>query len=111
MNNIIKQIEASRLKGDLPGVKIGDTVDVKSKIIEGGKERLQSFKGVVIGMKNTGVNKMVKVRKISFGVGVEKTFLLHSPLVASVAVMKSEKPRRAKLYYLRKRIGKSALAV
>ncbi len=93
---------------DIPKFEIGDTVKVHHKIVEAGKERIQVYQGIVIRMKGTGVNKNFTVRKVSFSVGVEKTFFVHSPRVDKVEVTKHSKVRRAKLYYLRNLSGKSA---
>ena len=108
MSNIIDQIEKENMKETLPEFNIGDTVKVGVQIKEGDKSRIQNFEGVVIARKNGGVRETFTVRKISNGVGVERTFPLHSPLVTSVEVVRKGKPRRAKLYYLRNRIGKRA---
>ena len=107
-NTIIQQIENAQLKGDLPAFSTGDTVVVQVKVKEGTRERLQAFEGVVIGKRNRGLNSAFTVRKISHGVGVERTFQTHSPLVDSIAVKRRGDVRQAKLYYLRERSGKSA---
>ncbi len=106
--DIIKSIEHEQLKNKIPDLKIGDTVRVHQKIKEGNRERIQVFEGIIIKKQNGGVNATFTVRKISYGVGVEKTFLIHSPLVEKVEVVRVGKARRAKLYYLRDRIGKAA---
>lgn len=106
--DIIKSIEHEQLKNKIPDLKIGDTVRVHQKIKEGNRERIQVFEGIIIKKQNGGVNATFTVRKISYGVGVEKTFLVHSPLVEKVEVVRVGKARRAKLYYLRDRIGKAA---
>lgn len=106
--DIVKSIEHEQLKNKIPDLKVGDTVRVHQKIKEGNRERIQVFEGIVIKKQNGGVNQTFTVRKISYGVGVEKTFLVHSPLVEKVEVVRVGKARRAKLYYLRDRIGKSA---
>lgn len=108
MANIIDQIEKENMKKELPSFNIGDTVRVGVKIKEGDKERIQAFEGVVISKKNGGIRETFTVRKDSNGVGVEKTFPLHSPLVASVEVVRKGAPRRAKLYYVRDLTGKAA---
>ncbi len=108
MANIIDQIEKENMKETLPEFNIGDTVRVGVKIKEGDKERIQGYEGVVIARKNGGVRETFTVRKISNGVGVEKTFPMHSPLVTSVEVVRKGKPRRAKLYYVRNLTGKAA---
>ena len=108
MANIIDQIEKENMKETLPEFNIGDTVRVGVKIKEGDKERIQGYEGVVIARKNGGVRETFTVRKISNGVGVEKTFPMHSPLVTSVEVVRKGKPSRAKLYYVRNLTGKAA---
>lgn len=106
--DIIKSIEHEQLKNKIPDLKVGDTIRVHQKIKEGNRERIQVFEGIIIKKQNGGVNATFTVRKISYGVGVEKTFLIHSPLVEKVEVVRVGKARRAKLYYLRDRIGKAA---
>ena len=108
MANIIDQLEREGMKNDVPVFEIGDTVKVVVKIKEGDKERLQAFEGVVISRKNGGIRETFTVRKISYGVGVEKTFPLHSPKIATIEVVRKGKPRRAKLYYVRALTGKAA---
>ncbi|MEC4982546.1 MAG: 50S ribosomal protein L19 [Oscillatoria sp. PMC 1068.18] len=104
---IIRSIEAEYIKSDLPSINVGDTVRVGVRIVEGGKERVQPFEGTIIAMRNGGINETITVRKIFQGVGVERVFLLHSPRIQSVKVVRRGKVRRAKLYYLRDRIGKA----
>ena len=106
--DIIKSIEHEQLKNKIPELKIGDTVRVHVRIKEGNKERIQVFEGIIIKKQGGGLNATFTVRRISYGVGVEKTFLVHSPLVEKVEVVRVGKARRAKLYYLRDRVGKSA---
>ncbi len=106
--DIIKSIEHEQLKNKVPELRIGNTVRVHQKIKEGNRERIQVFEGIIIKKQNGGVNETFTVRKISYGVGVEKTFLVHSPLVEKVELVRVGKARRAKLYYLRDRIGKAA---
>ena len=106
--DIIKSIEHEQLKDKIPDLKVGDTVRVHQKIKEGNRERIQVFEGIIIKKQGGGVNATFTVRKIAYGVGVEKTFLIHSPLVEKVEVVRVGKARRAKLYYLRDRIGKAA---
>ena len=106
--DIIKSIEHEQLKNKIPELKIGDTVRVHQRIKEGNRERIQVFEGIIIKKQGGGVNATFTVRKIAYGVGVEKTFLVHSPLVEKVEVVRVGKARRAKLYYLRDRIGKAA---
>jgi large subunit ribosomal protein L19 len=108
MSNIIAELEAEQLKQDVPSFGPGDTVRVQVKVVEGTRERLQAFEGVVIGKKNRGLNSSFTVRKLSHGEGVERVFQTHSPSVASVEVMRRGDVRRAKLYYLRGRTGKAA---
>lgn len=107
-NKVIEALENEQLKTDVPGFGPGDTVVVQVKVREGNRERLQAFEGVVIGRRNRGVNSSFTVRKISHGVGVERTFQLHSPLIASIEVKRRGDVRQAKLYYLRERSGRSA---
>ena len=104
---IIRSIEAEQLKSKLPDIYVGDTVRVGVIIQEGGKERTQPYEGVVIAMRNGGINETITVRRIFQGVGVERVFLLHSPRIESIKVLRRGKVRRAKLYYLRTRSGKA----
>ncbi len=108
MANIIDQIEKENMKEQLPEFSVGDTVKVLVRIKEGEKERIQAYEGVVIARRNGGIRETFTVRKISNGVGVERTFPLHSPLIAGVEVVRKGKPKRAKLYYVRKLTGKAA---
>ncbi len=108
MANIIDVIEKENMKAEIPAFGIGDTVKVSVKIKEGDKERIQAYEGVVIARRNGGIRETFVVRKISNGVGVERTFPLHSPLIAGVDVVRKGKPRRAKLYYVRELTGKAA---
>ena len=108
MKGLIEAINAENLKAEVPQFNVGDTIKVGYKIIEGGKERVQNFEGVVIAKKNGGISETFTVRHISYGVGVEKTYPLHSPKIASVTVVRKGKVRRAKLYYLRGLTGKAA---
>lgn len=107
-NLVIQGIESAQLKDNLPEFGAGDTVVVQVKVKEGNRERLQAFEGVVIGKRNRGLNSAFTVRKISHGVGVERTFQTHSPLVDRIEVKRRGDVRQAKLYYLRERSGKSA---
>ena len=107
-NKIIEALEDEQLKADSPAFAPGDTVVVQVKVREGSRERLQAFEGVVIGKRNRGLNSAFTVRKISHGVGVERTFQSHSPQIASVSVKRRGDVRQAKLYYLRERSGRSA---
>lgn len=104
---IIRSIESEQLKSNLPDIYVGDTVRVGVKIQEGGKERTQPYEGVVIAMRNGGINETITVRRIFQGVGVERVFLLHSPRIENIKIIRRGKVRRAKLYYLRERIGKA----
>ena len=106
--DIIKSIEHEQLKNKIPELKVGNTVKVHVRIKEGNKERIQVFEGIIIKVQGGGVNQTFTVRKISYGVGVEKTFLVHSPLVEKVELVRVGKARRARLFYLRDRVGKSA---
>ena len=108
MNEIIRSIEEAQLRKDLPKFNIGDTVKVQVKVVEGTRERLQAFEGVVIARRNGSCRETFTVRRTSYGVGVERTFPLHSPRVDSITVVRRGKVRRAKLYYLRERSGKAA---
>ena len=108
MNDIIKNIEAAQLKSEITEFSVGDTVRVSSLVKEGNRERQQVFEGVVTKRQNGGARETFTVRKISNGVGVEKTWPLHSPVVAKIEVVRHGKVRRAKLFYLRKRTGKAA---
>ncbi|BAT56452.1 50S ribosomal protein L19 [Nostoc sp. NIES-3756] len=104
---IIRSIEAEHLKSNLPEIYIGDTVRVGVKIKEGDKYRVQPYEGVVIARRNGGLNETITVRRVFQGVGVERVFLLHSPRIDSIKVLRRGKVRRAKLYYLRGRVGKA----
>ena len=106
--DVIKAIEYEQLKNAIPEIKVGNTVRVHVRIKEGNKERIQVFEGIVIKKQGGGLNETFTVRKISYGVGVEKTFLVHSPLVEKVELVRVGKARRARLFYLRDRVGKSA---
>ncbi|MDC9729641.1 MAG: 50S ribosomal protein L19 [Methyloprofundus sp.] len=108
MSNIISQLEAEQLKKDMPVFNPGDTVVVQVKVKEGERERLQAFEGVVIAKRNRGLNSAFTVRKISHGVGVERVFQTHSPLVGDIEVKRRGAVRRAKLYYLRELAGRAA---
>ena len=108
MKNIIEAINRENLKAEVPSFNVGDTVKVYVKVIEGTRERLQAFEGVVIAKRHGGISETFTVRRLSFGVGVERTFPLHSPKVAKIEVVRKGKTRRAKLYYLRGLTGKAA---
>ncbi len=106
--DIIKSIEHEQLKNKIPDLHVGDTIKVHQRIKEGNRERIQVFEGIIIKKQGGGVNATFTVRRVAYGVGVEKTFLIHSPMVEKVEVVRVGKARRAKLYYLRDRVGKSA---
>ena len=108
MSNIIEQLEQEQMKTDIPDFSPGDTVVVQVKVKEGNRERLQAFEGVVIARRNRGMNSAFTVRKISHGEGVERVFQTHSPAIASIKLKRRGDVRRAKLYFLRERSGKSA---
>ncbi len=105
---LIKEIENKYIRNDIPDFSSGDTVKVNVRVTEGSRERIQIFEGVVIAINGDGINKTITVRKVSFGIGVERIFPVHAPIVSSIEVLKKGKVRRSKLYYLRDRIGKSA---
>ncbi|NYS60671.1 50S ribosomal protein L19 [Vreelandella salicampi] len=107
-NKVIQALEAEQMSKEIPAFAPGDTIVVQVKVKEGNRERLQAFEGVVIGKRNRGLNSAFTVRKISHGVGVERTFQTYSPLVDSIDVKRRGDVRQAKLYYLRERSGKSA---
>lgn len=106
--DIIKSIEHEQLKNKVPELRVGNTVKVHVRVKEGNRERIQVFEGIIIKKQNGGVNSTFTVRRISYGVGVEKTFLLHSPTIEKIEVVRVGKARRAKLFYLRDRVGKAA---
>jgi large subunit ribosomal protein L19 len=108
MSKIIEELEAAQLKQDIPEFGPGDTVVVQVRVVEGTRERLQAFEGIVIAKRNRGLNSAFTVRKISHGVGVERVFQTHSPSVGSIEVKRRGDVRRAKLYYLRDLTGKAA---
>ncbi|MBO5924798.1 MAG: 50S ribosomal protein L19 [Clostridia bacterium] len=108
MANIIDAIEKEAIRTDLPEIRIGDTVKVFVKVVEGTRERLQAFEGVVIARKNGGLRETFVVRRLSYGVGVDRTFPMHSPKIDHIEIVRHGKARRAKLYYLRDRKGKAA---
>lgn len=107
MSTIIQEIEKAQLRADKPEFGVGDTIRVHIRVVEGGKERIQVFEGIVIAKRHDAVRETFTARKISHGVGVEKTFLLHSPKVAKIEVTRHGLVRRAKLFYLRDKIGKA----
>ena len=106
-SNLIEEFENEQLKKELPEIYVGDTVKVGVKITEGNKERVQPYEGVVIAKRHGGINQTITVRRIFQGIGVERVFMLHSPQVASLKVERRGKVRRAKLFYLRDRVGKA----
>ena len=106
--NIIDTLEQEGMKKDLPEIKIGDQVKVNVKVIEGTRERIQTYEGVIIAKKNGGIRETIVVRRVTFGVGVERTFPVHSPKIDSIQVVRHGKVRRAKLYYIKNRTGKAA---
>ncbi len=106
-SNLIREFENAQLKKELPDIYVGDTVKVGVKITEGNKERVQPYEGVVIAKRHGGINQTITVRRIFQGIGVERVFMLHSPQVASLKVERRGKVRRAKLFYLRDRVGKA----
>ncbi len=109
--NILNKIEKEQLKADVTPFNVGDTVKVHTRVIEGGKERVQIFQGIVIAKRGSGVNAAFTVRKISYGEGVERSFPVHTPKIARIEVVSKGRVRRAKLNYLRSRIGKEAMQV
>ena len=106
--DIIKSIEHEQMKNAIPDLKVGDTVKVHQRIKEGNRERIQVFEGIIIKKQGGGLNATFTVRRVAYGCGVEKTFLIHSPMVEKIEVVRVGKARRAKLYYLRERLGKAA---
>ena len=106
--NIIDTLEQEGMKKDLPELRIGDQVKVNVKVIEGTRERIQTYEGIIIAKKNGGIRETIVVRRVTFGVGVERTFPIHSPKIDSIQVVRHGKVRRAKLYYLKNRTGKAA---
>lgn len=106
--DIIKAVEMEQMKNEVPDFKPGDTVRVNVKVIEGSRERIQSFEGIVIRRNGGGINETFTVRRISYGIGVERIFPVHSPMVHSIEIKRKGRVRRARLYYLRDRVGKKA---
>ena len=104
----IRVLEQEQLRSDIPAFRVGDTVRVNVKVVEGTRERILTFEGVVIARKGGSINETFTVRRVSYGIGVERVFPLHSPRIDSIVVTKHGKVRRAKLYYLRDRVGKAA---
>jgi len=108
MNDIIRSIEAEQYKQDLPDFGPGDTVKVHVKVVEGTRERIQIFEGTVIKIRGTGLSQTFTVRRVTYGVAVERTFMMHTPRIAAIEVTRRGKVRRARLFYLRDRVGKKA---
>jgi large subunit ribosomal protein L19 len=108
LQDLIKSVEADYYKNDIPQIGPGDTVKVHVKVVEGNRERIQIFEGVVLKVRGGGISRTFTVRRLSYGVGVERTFPLHSPKIARIEVIRKGKVRRAKLFYLRERTGKRA---
>jgi large subunit ribosomal protein L19 len=106
--NIIQSLEKAQLKEVIPNVRVGDTIRVHAKVVEGDKERIQVYEGVVIGRQGAGARELIRVRKLSYGVGVERLFPTHSPMIDKIEIAKQGKVRRAKLYFLRELRGKAA---
>ena len=111
MNPIIKEITSTQLKATLPPFKVGDGVRVHTKVREGDKERIQIFSGIVIARKGSGIHETFTVRRISYGEGVERVFPTHSPNIEQIEIERESEPMRARLYYLRNRTGKAAVAI
>lgn len=107
-DEIIKNVHEKFLKEDIPNIKIGDNVKIGVKIVEGNKERVQFYEGIVLAKKNSSINTTITVRKVLQGVGIERVFLIHSPKVDSIEILRSSKIRRSKLYYLRNLKGKAS---
>ena len=106
--DLIKELESQQLKKEMPVINVGDTVRITVRVKEGSRERNQAFEGTIIAKKHGGINETITVRRISYGVGCEKVFPVHSPSIVSVTTVRKGKVRRAKLYYLRDRVGKKA---
>ena len=106
--NLVKELNAQQMKQEVPAARVGDTVRVHVKIKEGSRERIQVFEGIVIAKRHGGIAETITVRRVAYGVGVEKVFPLHSPLIEKIETVRSGFVRRAKLYYLRNRVGKAA---
>ena len=108
MNDVLKTLASEQLKTDLPEVRPGDTVRLSVRVVEGNRERLQAYEGTVLRVRGGGLNTQITVRRIASGVGVERTFLVHSPRLEKIEVVRHGQVRRAQLYFLRKRVGKAA---
>jgi len=111
MNEKIKLVEAAQVRADIPEIHPGDTLKVHVKVVEGDKERLQLFQGILINIRGIGMSKTMTIRKISHGVGVERILPINSPIIEKIEVIKRGKVRRAKLFYMRKRTGKAAMKI
>lgn len=109
--DLVRSLEAEQLRQDIPEFRPGDTLRVNVKVVEGNRERIQAFEGIVIKRKGSGLSETFTVRRISYGVGVERCFLVHSPRLESIKVIRKGRARRAKLYYLRQRTGKAATRI
>lgn len=108
---LLNLVEKNHLRDDIPEIHVGDSVKVYNKIIEGEKQRIQLFEGIVIALKGSSIRKTICVRKISNGVGVERIFPVHSPMISKIELVKKGKVRRSKIFYMRKRVGKSAMYI
>ena len=108
MNKLVRSVEMEQMRKDVPQFNVGDTIRVFVKVVEGTRERLQAFEGTVMAKRNGGIRETFTVRRVSYGIGVERTFPIHSPRVDHVELIRRGKVRRAKLYYLRNRVGKAA---
>jgi len=107
-NDVLRTLASEQLKADVPEVRPGDTVRVSVRVVEGNRERLQNFEGTILRVRNGGLDRQITVRRISSGVGVERTFLVHSPRIEKIEVLRHGHARRAALYFLRERVGKAA---
>ena len=108
MNDVLKQLKSEQLKSDLPEIRPGDTVRLSVRVVEGTRERLQNYEGTVLRVRNGGIDKQITVRRIASGIGVERTFLVHSPRLEKIEVIRHGHARRSALYFLRDRVGKAA---
>ena len=108
MNDIIRAVEQQQIKTDVPELRIGDTLKISVKVVEGQRERIQVFEGYLIAKKGGGLSETITVRRVSYGIGVERTFPIHSPRIDKIEVARHGQVRRSKLYYLRDRVGKAA---
>ncbi|HEY8657045.1 MAG TPA: 50S ribosomal protein L19 [Candidatus Limnocylindria bacterium] len=108
MNDVLKTLASEQLKADLPEIRPGDSVRLSVRVVEGNRERLQNFEGTVLRVRNGGLDKQITVRRIASGIGVERTFLIHSPRLEKIEVLRHGHARRAALYFLRDRVGKAA---